>query len=42
MREIVAKGDLGRLIHINTWNYRGWLVNYGFRLKTLTPSEAGV
>jgi len=25
MREIVASGRLGRLIQINTWNYKGWL-----------------
>ncbi len=25
MREVVASGRLGRLIQINTWNYKGWL-----------------
>lgn len=25
MREIIASGQLGRLIGINTWNYKGWI-----------------
>jgi predicted dehydrogenase len=25
MREVIAGGELGRVIQINTWNYKGWL-----------------
>ncbi|MPZ13238.1 MAG: gfo/Idh/MocA family oxidoreductase [Chloroflexi bacterium] len=40
MREVVASGQLGRVIQINSWNYRGWLVNNTF-LSTELDTERG-
>jgi phthalate 4,5-cis-dihydrodiol dehydrogenase len=41
MREVVASGRLGRLIQINTWNYRGWLVNSPFLATELETERGG-
>jgi phthalate 4,5-cis-dihydrodiol dehydrogenase len=39
IREVVASGQLGRLIQLNTWNYRNWLNQP--RLATEVDTETG-
>ena len=39
IREVVASGRLGRLIQLNTWNYRNWLNQP--RLETEVHTETG-
>lgn len=41
MREVVASGQLGRVIQINSWNYRGWLVNNAFLPEELDTERGG-
>lgn len=41
MREVVASGQLGRVIQINSWNYRGWLVNNTFLPVELDTERGG-
>lgn len=41
MQEVVASGQLGHLIQINTWNYRGWLVNNTFLPMELDTERGG-
>ncbi len=42
MREIVASGRLGRVIHINTWNYKGWLNSPRLPSEVDTSKGGGV
>ncbi len=41
MREIISSGKLGRPYHINTFNYRGWLVNWSFLAEELDTDQGG-
>lgn len=40
MREVIDSGKLGRVIQINSWNYKGWLTHPGFLKKLTRPEEA--
>ena len=42
MREVVASGRLGRLIQINTWNYKGWLRSARLPSEVDTSKGGGV
>ncbi len=42
MREIVAGGRLGRVIQINTWNYKGWLQQARLAEELDTAQGGGV
>ncbi|MBM2811723.1 MAG: Gfo/Idh/MocA family oxidoreductase [Chloroflexi bacterium] len=42
MREIVLSGRLGRLFHINTWNYRNWLNQPRLAVEVDTATGGGV
>jgi phthalate 4,5-cis-dihydrodiol dehydrogenase len=42
MREVVASGQLGRLIQINTWNYRNWLNQPRLETEVNTATGGGV
>jgi phthalate 4,5-cis-dihydrodiol dehydrogenase len=42
MREVVASGQLGRLIQINTWNYRNWLNQPRLETEVDTATGGGV
>jgi phthalate 4,5-cis-dihydrodiol dehydrogenase len=41
MHEVVASGQLGRVFQINSWNYRGWLVNNTFLPMELDTERGG-
>jgi phthalate 4,5-cis-dihydrodiol dehydrogenase len=41
MRQVVASGQLGPLIQVNSWNYRGWLVNWSFLASELDTTRGG-
>ena len=42
MREVVASGRLGRLIQINSWNYKGWLKTARLPSEVDTSKGGGV
>lgn len=42
MREIVASGRLGRVIQINSWNYKGWLKSPRLPSEVDTSKGGGV
>lgn len=42
MREVVESGQLGRLIQINTWNYRNWLNQPRLATEVDTATGGGV
>lgn len=42
IREIVSSGRLGRLIQINTWNYKGWLRSARLPAEVDTSKGGGV
>ncbi|HYY24568.1 MAG TPA: Gfo/Idh/MocA family oxidoreductase [Candidatus Udaeobacter sp.] len=42
MRKVVASGRLGRLIQINSWNYKGWLDNPRLSAEVNTSKGGGV
>ena len=42
MREVVRSGELGRLIQINTWNYRNWLNQPRLATEVDTATGGGV
>ena len=42
IREIVSSGRLGRLIQINTWNYKGWLRSARLPSEVDTSKGGGV
>ncbi len=42
MRELVSSGKLGRVIQINTWNYKGWLKSARLPSEVDTPRGGGV
>ncbi|NIO09293.1 MAG: gfo/Idh/MocA family oxidoreductase [Deltaproteobacteria bacterium] len=42
VRETVASGQLGRLIQINTWNYKGWLRSARLPAEVDTAKGGGV
>jgi len=42
MREVVASGRLGRVIQINSWNYKGWLDNPRLPSEVETAKGGGV
>ena len=42
MREVVASGRLGRVIQINSWNYKGWLDNPRLPPEVDTTKGGGV
>src|SRR5437016_5297869 len=42
MREVVSSGQLGRLIQLNTWNYRNWLNQPRLATEVDTATGGGV
>ena len=42
MREIVASGKLGRLLQINTWNYRNWILRPRVDVEVDTSRGGGI
>jgi phthalate 4,5-cis-dihydrodiol dehydrogenase len=42
MREVIASGRLGRVIQINSWNYKGWLKNARLPAEVDTSRGGGV
>ena len=42
MREVVLNGELGRVIQINTWNYKGWLKSARLPAEVDTSKGGGV
>jgi phthalate 4,5-cis-dihydrodiol dehydrogenase len=42
MREVVSNGELGRVIQINTWNYKGWLKSARLPAEVDTSKGGGV
>jgi phthalate 4,5-cis-dihydrodiol dehydrogenase len=42
MREVVASGRLGRVIQINSWNYKGWFKNARLPSEVDTSKGGGV
>ncbi|MGH7772044.1 MAG: Gfo/Idh/MocA family protein [Candidatus Binatia bacterium] len=42
MREVVASGRLGRVIQVNTWNYKGWLNSPRLPSEVDTSKGGGV
>ncbi len=42
IREVISSGQLGRLIQINTWNYKGWLRSARLPSEVDTSKGGGV
>jgi phthalate 4,5-cis-dihydrodiol dehydrogenase len=42
MREVIASGELGRVIQINTWSYKGWLKSARLASEVDTSKGGGV
>jgi phthalate 4,5-cis-dihydrodiol dehydrogenase len=42
MREVIAGGELGRVIQINTWSYKGWLKSARLASEVDTSKGGGV
>lgn len=42
MREVIASGELGRVIQLNTWSYKGWLKNARLASEVDTSKGGGV